>query len=258
MKKNKIRLPVRLIVAVIISLIAMLLIILQLAKTLKNLNYFKIKTITLSEHKERVTDFSYLENRNIFSIDLLKESRSISGLYPSYKKIKLIRILPNHLFIDFIKRKPIAYIKLFRNFCVDEDLVLFDIAEQIEVKNLFPVSAGPSALPVILGLETKIFGAKSGKKYYIKELETAIDIIKMFNSNRRLRDASIERINALNADGISFYLSGNLEIKIGQENIKDKIDTLSSLLINVKNDLNNIEYIDLRFKEPVIKPKNAK
>lgn len=258
MKKNKIKLPVRLILLVIISLFVMSLIIIQLARVLKNLNYFKIKNITLSEPKERVFDFSYLKGRNIFNVDLLKESKSISGLYPSYKKIRLIRILPNRLFIDFVKRKQLAYIKLYRNFCVDEELVLFDVPEYLEGSGLSLSQAQLADLPVITGLETKIFGAKSGRKYYIKELEIAIDIIKSFNRNRRLRDNKMQRINVLNADSISFYVSGNLEIKFGQENIKDKIDTLSSLLINVKNELNNIEYIDLRFKEPVIKYKNAK
>lgn len=258
MKKNKIKLPVRPILIFIISLFAIFVVIIQLARVLRDLNYFKIKNITLSEHKERVSDFSYLEGRNIFNVDLLKESKSISGLYPSYKKIRIIRILPNRLFIDFIKRKPIAYIKLYRNFYVDDDFVLFDAPEHLGGSGLSLPQAQSADLPVITGLETKIFGAKSGRKYYIRELEIALDIIKNFNTNRRLRDNKIQRINVLNADSITFYVSGNLEIKFGQESIKDKIDTLSGLLINVKNDVNNIEYIDLRFKEPVIKYKNAK
>jgi hypothetical protein len=48
-----------------------------------------------------------------------------------------------------------------------------------------------------------------------------------------------------------------LEVKIGQGDISDKMRVLGELFIQLKKDLSNIKYIDLRFKEPVIKFKNA-
>ncbi len=169
-------------------------------------------------------------------------------MYPSYKKIRVIRILPNRLFVDFIKRKPLAYIKLYRYFCVDEDMVLFDASGQLEEKDL----------PVILGLDTKIFGPKSGKIYNIKELALALNIIKEVRRNKMSKVYAIDRIDVTNLSNASFFILNVLEIRVGQDDIKDKIDILNSLLIQLKNDFGNIKYIDLRFKEPVIKLKDVK
>jgi hypothetical protein len=49
-----------------------------------------------------------------------------------------------------------------------------------------------------------------------------------------------------------------LELKIGQDGIRDKIGVLGDLLQQLEKDLSNIRYIDLRFKEPAIKFKDAK
>jgi hypothetical protein len=50
----------------------------------------------------------------------------------------------------------------------------------------------------------------------------------------------------------------NLEIKLGPENVKEQFNILGNLLLNSKNELSNTRYIDLRFKEPVIKLKDVK
>jgi hypothetical protein len=144
-------------------------------------------------------------------------------------------------------RSPLAFVKLYRYFYVDENCVLFDRRTGQEVPDL----------PVITGLETKIFGAKSGKKYNVKELGLALDIIKELNNNKALRDYKIKVIDVSNPMNSSVFLEGGLEIKIGQEDLGKRINLLSTLLTNMKNDLKQIKYIDLRFKDPVIKFKNV-
>jgi hypothetical protein len=57
---------------------------------------------------------------------------------------------------------------------------------------------------------------------------------------------------------VSFMLEAGPQVKIGQDEIKNKMNILSNLIASVKKDLGNIAYIDLRFKEPVIKFKNVK
>lgn len=214
-------------------------------RTLKTLDYFKIKDIVIKETAS--VDLSYLKGRNILSVNLKEESRYASQLYPDYKKVRLMRILPNRLFVDFIRRRPLAYIKLYRYFCVDEDAVLFDIPD-----------SGKEDLPVISGLDTKIFGPKVGQKYNIKELETSLEIIKEVQKNKLLKDYKIKKIDVASLSNTSFFTASGLEVKLGQDNIKDKINILSGLLLQVKNDLGNIKYIDLRFKEPVIKLNDVK
>ena len=47
-----------------------------------------------------------------------------------------------------------------------------------------------------------------------------------------------------------------LEVKIGQGHIKDKIVFLAGLILDANKDLSNIKYIDLRFKDVSIGPKD--
>jgi len=213
----------------------------HLERALKNLDCFKIEKIIVTQGNPE--EFAYLKGQNIFTIDLKREAGYIQEAYPNYKQIRLIRLLPNRLSVDFIKRKPVAFIKLYRYFYVDKDQVVFNA----------PVEETLVELPVILGLETKIFGPKSGRKYNIRELALAINIIQELNNNGILRGYKIKTVDVNNAFSASFILPNGLEVKTGQDEIKARIKLLSILLTNIKNDLNYIKYIDLRFKEPVVK-----
>ncbi len=255
MTKRKINPPIKLVISRIIVIITLVFITGYFGAALKNLDYFKIKDIAFNK-PEGTFDFSYLLGRSIFNVDLKKESRYISGLYPVYKNIRLFKILPNRLFIGFTDRKALAYVKLYRYFCVDTDLVLFDSAQEQLAKDL----------PVITGLERKILGPKPGKRQNIKELITALNIIKEIETNSALKKYKIERINVTNPADISCFIQISdypkgqvkadfkaLEVKMGQDDIGDKVRILAGLFAQLNDDIRNIKYIDLRFKEPVVK-----
>ncbi len=255
MKKHKINPPVKLAILCITIIIALLLIIRYSRKALINLGYFKISSITFNK-PHRALDFSYLLGRSMFDIDLKKESRYISALYPVYKNIKLFRILPNSLFIGFTDRNPIACLKLYRYFYVDRDMVLFDL----------PQGQQAADLPVITGLERRIPGPKPGEQCNIKELSIALNIIKEIEANTPLKKYKIQRIDMGNAANISCFIQLSnypkeqavtdlklLEVKMGQDNIADKSRVLAGLFNQFGDDINNIKYIDLRFNEAVVK-----
>lgn len=245
-------------------------VIVYLLHSVHKSGFFKIKNIAVRLYDPAAKfnyllsadkiDLSYLKGRDIITIDLRKEQGRISRVYPGYRRIKLVRILPDKIFADFLVRNPIAYVKLYRQFCIDDDLVLFDLPDQ---KALL-------SLPVITGLETKIFGPKPGTKYNFKELSVAVEIIADSNKDKYLRNLRIIKINMEDPANASFILEAPdnfkpprqkpcadfFEVKIGQDSINDKINLLASLLAQSKNDLFDIKYIDLRFKEPVIKLKD--
>jgi cell division septal protein FtsQ len=237
---------------------------------LKKLDYFKVKQVVVRQDNNTLTGeeagvFSYLKGRNIFGLDLEKESRRISGLYPSYKKIRLVRYMPNLLLVDFLKRKPLACIKSYRSFYVDESLTLFEM----------PKGEEPSGLPQIFGLDKKIAGAKYGTKFFCPELELALEIIREAQANKPLKDYQIKKIDVTDSrlasifmlvfDSLSGYTKDQipnpeegLQVRLGEDNIRAKIELLSTLLAQVRNSLGSIKYIDLRFKEPLIKFKDLK
>lgn len=252
MKKQKIKFPIKLIFIILIVLIGIFT-LRAVSRNLKNAPFFKITDIIMKENNS--LDLSYLKGRNIFSVDLNKEAKRLALNLINYKKIRIIRVLPDRLFVDFVKRKAFAYVKLYRYFCVDDDGLLFDE----------PLEAFDPNLAVILGLDTKIFGPKTGTLYNNSELLLALNILKEFKKNKALGGYQIKTIDVTTPVNAAIFLSLNqapgsidrptLEVKIGQNNFVDKINILSSLLAQTNNERNNIKYIDLRFKEPVIKLK---
>jgi cell division septal protein FtsQ len=247
------------------SVVILLLVILSLVITaryflraIEDWDYLKIKEIIILRNNQ--ADLAYLKGRNIFTINLNSESKYILETYPNYRKIRLIRIFPNRLYVDFVRRLPLATIRLYRYFYVDEDLVLFNINPEEQIGDL----------PVIVGLETKIFGVRSGRKESAKELVLAVDIIKEIAKNKVLRDYKIKKIDAANLDTLSFFMllpipnlndtQGRLnqtpvlvEVKFGQGNVAGKVRILAGLLEQLSKDPRSLKYIDLRFKEPVVK-----
>lgn len=257
-RKARVRNIPKKIIIIFVFIILFVASIIYLKDSLRSLDYFRVKDVVVDS--EGRGDFSYLEGRNIFDIDITGEADYISQAYPGYKRIKLIRVLPNRIFIDFIKRKPLAILKLYRLFSIDDELVLFETGNE----------AGMTELPLIIGLETKIFGPKAGTRYNIKELNVAMEILKSIQTNRTLKDYGIKKIEVHNANyftcfiGVPWAFYGNsqkqpaqgsyvLQIKFNREAIQDKIDILAGLCSQIKNDLSRVSYIDLRFKEPVIK-----
>lgn len=255
MRKRKLELPVKPLAGLLLIALILFFAAISLIRAAKNSGLFRVRDIITREGNSSISniDLSFLVGRNILDIDLEEEQRSIARLYPGYREIKLVRVLPNRIFVYFSRRRPVACVKLYRYFYVDDEAVLFDIPADTAQLSL--------ELPVICGLDSKIFGPKAGRKYNINELSVGIDIIKATNNNRRLRGLKIKKIDVTNLANVSFVISlpapaaapDGIEIKIGQEYITDKINLLSSLLIQGRNDWSNIKYIDLRFKEAVIK-----
>ncbi|MFH1888593.1 MAG: hypothetical protein ABH806_00715 [Candidatus Omnitrophota bacterium] len=255
MKRGKISTPVKSAVSAAVIFIAAFLIIGYIVVSLKNLDFFKIKDIVLNKPEETF-DSSYLLGRNIFDIDLKKESRQITELYPVYKNIRLFRVMPDRLFITFTERRPIAYVNLYRYFYVDSERVLFE-----------PDKSGENLdLPVIRGLERKIPGPRAGRQYNIAELATALSIIEQIGLDSYLKECKIERIDITEPVNILCFIRvpdhdavppaswpAVIEVKMAQGGISDQVHILSGLLAELKEDVNNIKYIDLRFKEPVIR-----
>ena len=206
-------------------------------------------------------DLSYLKGRNIFSIDLEKESGYIQNFHPDYKKIKLVRVFPNRISVYFLKRQPAALVKLYKYFIMDKDGFLCNAPDDIAILQL----------PLVIGLETKIFGPSAGKKYDIKETPLILGILREFARIRAFRNYRIKKIDVKNISDTSLVLAfpaeaadyskgskggvatEGLQIKLGPDNIRRKLVILSGVIGRSKPDLINIKYIDLRFDKPVIK-----
>jgi len=263
MKKIKVDSPIKTAVPVIIILLALVFFIGYIWIFIATSDYFKIKDIIAKGLDP--ADFSYLKGKNIFSVDLGSESRHLLQFYPESSRIILIRVLPDRLFVGSVKRKAVAIVKLNRYFALDENGTLFSVQDQ----------PGELGLPLIGGLEGKLAAPRIGRKYNVRELELALNLLREIRKNRILRNFRIKKINVAGADEASVILilpqiaaaeqktqmpaePQGLEVKIGLVNIKEKIAILSGVVSQSGGELSNIKYVDLRFKDPVIKFRDAK
>lgn len=251
-KNNKFKFPVKLTTVIVIIFLALFFIIGYIYRAMRVSDYFRVRDIVT--RMPDFADLSYLKGKSILSIDLKKESRYLLNYFPDYSGVRITRVLPNRIFVDFLKRKPLAYVKLYKYFCVDKTGVLFHPLNLPELKDL----------PVINGLETKIFKARPGVKCNINNLALALNIIKELEANSILKDFKIKKIDAANASNTLVLLSlpleavEYLEVRVDDNDIKQKVIILSGLVLGAKDNLRNIKYIDLRFAEPLVKFKDAK
>ncbi|MCU0666790.1 MAG: cell division protein FtsQ [Candidatus Omnitrophica bacterium] len=212
---------------------------------LRQSEYFIIQEVA---SKNNEFNLSYLKGRNIFSVDLRALSLQLENRYSGYSKIRITRLLPGILWVDFLKRSPVAFVKLYRYFYTDEEGVLFLCEENSPV----------TGMPVITGLDTKIFGAQSGKKYQVRELKLAIEIATAFREKKSLKGYALREIDASPPEGFSCMIyplpfGRGIEVRFDLADLKEKISLLGNLLNQSSKSNINIKYVDLRFKEPAIK-----
>ncbi|MDD5348083.1 MAG: hypothetical protein PHT59_05665, partial [Candidatus Omnitrophica bacterium] len=209
--------------------------------------------------RQDASEFVYLKGRNLFDLDVRREARQIAGVYPSYQQVRLIKFYPNQLFIDFVKRKAVACIRGQRLLYVDENLVLFRLPEE----------APQPAVPEITGITRGLSQAKAGTQCRLSQVTLAMQIISQLARAKALGERRLSRVDVLDPANASFFVfigqpaAGGevhgapaarlLQVKIGNESVSERVKFLATLLAQVENNLYNIEYIDLRFQEPVIK-----
>jgi len=246
MKKQKFKLPVKIILILAIILLAVYFLIGYIWKVLTTSDFFAVGQVVVRNSN---TSFDYLKGRNIFSLDLKGQALKARLGCPDCRLVRFARIFPDCVFVDFVKRKPLALVKFYRDFAIDEQGVLFYPTGSLE----------EAGLPVIYGLETKIFKPTPGTRYYRPEISLALSIISEFKANKNLQGFTLKRVDVANPESAGFFMflpkqeRLGFEVRTGSNNIRTKMMILGGLVKQASKEWANIKYIDLRFKEPVIK-----
>lgn len=257
MRKPRFNFPVKIAVLLAIILLAITILIGYIWKVLRTSEFFSVKQVVVRNSEQ---SFDYLLGKNIFNLDLKTESRKVILNCSDCRKVRFAKIFPNTLVVDFLKRQPLALVKFYKNFAIDEQGILFNPGADLD----------QDGLPVIYGLETKIFAPKPGGKYKCRELVLALSILREFRAQPVFRDFVLKRIDVAQAQSAGFFvllpkqpvnyiLPGHqaqwlgFEVRLGESNIAEKMMILGGLVKQASREWPNIKYIDLRFKEPVIK-----
>ncbi len=214
-----------------------------------NTPYFQIKDIrieglqTLSQ--SQVLDFSGLHlGENIFKINLKKTKSKIESC-PIVKYVKISRNWPNSILINVKERMPIGLIKRDDQlYGLDEERVIFKLISEDPVIRL----------PLITGINNDLVIGKIKDNF---RLNTAVNLLEEFlnvalpiSDQILIIDLSDIEYIILETKNCGKIRLGNIDFNV----LRKKLKQLCCVLEDIKEKTMTVEYIDLRFKNIVVKP----
>lgn len=208
--------------------------------------FFKVHTIVSSnnfivsnDEVDNLLSHNYEENIFLIGEEDIKQEL-LKNVY--IKNIKMTKKYPDKLLVDIEERKPAGIIVSNDGFIkVSDDGVFLSINQKIEKYDL----------PIITGLD--LYSVPGiGERFENNQL---YEIIAIINEVNPVLLKEINEIN-LNFNGITAYTKNRLEIRLGdKKDISEKLEVLEEILngiIGVKIDVDQVEYIDLSYKDSYI------
>jgi cell division septal protein FtsQ len=153
-------------------------------------------------------------------------------------------MLPDKLSVSLKYRKPVAVIRNDRMMAVDDEGF---VLPSIDTTPL-------SGLVFIDGIRVKRDG-NNVKAVSPKNLALALGLLKAIVASKTISAQGVASIDASKITSLSFYFKNGVEIKIGCENFDRRIGLLESTLKDPRLAIDRVKYIDVRFEEVVIGPK---
>ena len=211
---------------------------------LKSSDYFTIKDIWYESSLQSIesSELAGLKGKNLLQVDLKKIENQLQWRYPQYKHLMVLKRFPSQILVVAQKRFTFAQVRIAGHHATVDD------------KGAVVAAAGDldSRLPLITGVSTPKSKITAGSLIENRELQLALRIIQVCQSDRVLAAYRISKIDVSNLSEIYFYIANNLKIVIDQENLDQKLKMLRLVLSQAKLEANGVKYIDLRFKEPVL------
>ena len=257
-KKQKPRLAIKIILVSVLCLVGIFFLLFFPIRYLTSSEYFKIKDsdyftpLDKGIQQDKRPYLTGLTGQNIFKVifksNLQKEAQRLQRMYPDYKRVILRSVLPDKIMVDFIPRQAVALLRLSDDFYTDEEGILFHPIGQ-EYNNL--------QLPLIIGLSSRIPDPHSGVKYNEASLQAILEFINNLNKDEDLANQlKIKKINLANINDVFLSITTGCRINLGGiGSLNKNLLILQRLISEINSDLTKVEYIELRFRKPIVKYK---
>lgn len=216
-------------------------------------DYFKVDAVEIKDAAVDERTASYISDqllkvykgRNIFKVDLKSTASALYVRFPDAKEITVRIALPDKLVVNMKFRRAVALVRGKRLYPVDEDGMVL-------------LNANPALfkfLPTIDGIEIKPGERTARRGTSYRNLWIALDLLKELKRSKFLAGYSIVNIDASDVKALSFTFKGGVRVRIGFENFKSRLGTLKKVLDDPRMVMDKIDYIDVRFKDVVIGPR---
>lgn len=190
---------------------------------------------------ERIIQKRYL-GRNIFTVDLKRAEILIKNDFPHFRRVEVRRILPDMLEVDVVSREPAAVIDVLGGVIIDDEGFVINVGET------------PEQLTKIRGVSFFFRSPAKGKTINNRNLGKALilmrgvdEMIPGIKGDIGYIDVSDKRNTLLSIRGVV--------IKMGPDNYLHKLEKLREIMQDPAMNINDMNYIDLRFEDVVISPK---
>jgi hypothetical protein len=200
---------------------------------------------------------------NIFEKDLTKKIVNVYESSPLISKVNYVqRELPNRLKMKFELRRPVAIVKRKRKkYLVDKDCV------RLPKKFYnYPVDGDP--IYIISKKSVKV--PKYGEKWKDRSIEDGISLLNYLRHNKvdkllKIVSIDVSKIGDRNKDGkigVELWTKDGAKIKWGfsassgqvnELSNYEKLQNLLSVAMEAGAELENVEYVDVRWKTPLAK-----
>ncbi|MEW5895142.1 MAG: FtsQ-type POTRA domain-containing protein [Candidatus Omnitrophota bacterium] len=184
-----------------------------------------------------------LAGHNIFRVDLEGVRRRVQAEYPTVDQLKIVRQLPNRILVTAEERKPFAVVSSgSREAVISEDGFILDV--DVPSKG---------TLPYLTNINDIVWPGK-GQKLASAKVSAGVAVIQELRRNPYLTGIPVTMIDLDNLSKIHLYFD-RTEIILDRSKIKQKVEMLGLLFSDAGIPRDQINYVDLRFKEPAINRK---
>lgn len=182
------------------------------------------------------------KGRNVFSIDLTELAETVKKGFPHVKKVEVRRVMPDRIEIDLVTRMPVAYVEAGKGYVIDKDCIVL------------AGGMGAQGLIRVKGINYFLKSPLPGDKITAPQVSKAVILIQgLFEVDFTSR-YKVDYVDVSDKNNMLLHVNG-VVVKMGSEDFTAKINRLKQILEDPKIRADEINYIDLRFKEAVISPK---
>jgi cell division septal protein FtsQ len=214
----------------------------------QNTRFFDVSEIVVSkeggyafwEGEDKIKNL-YL-GRNIFNVNPENLEILIKEDAPQLKTVVVRRVMPNRLEIDVVPREPAAFINAGRGFVIDKEAVVLSRGKS--EKNLVEIK----------GMRFFFSAPARGERVENAMLDKALTLLEELREKRVLSEYRAESINISDKNNIQLEILG-VVVKMGSSDFPKKIMKLKEIFEDPDVNVEDIEYIDLRFDSPIISPR---
>ena len=208
-------------------------------------NYFLVKKIVIDPALNFINkrDLAAIKGVNIFKVDVKVLEERLVRKYPTVSSLKVMKHFPDEIAVTAKKRAAFVQASLAgRVAALDEKGTIVSWADRRD-----------DTIPLVLGVEAASEEIKPGNQLNGKDIQAALQILKDFQADENLSAYMISKIDVHNSLQINVYLLHDLKVIFDAQDIARKIKVLSFIIAQESFDVQAVNYIDLRFQEPILK-----